>query len=183
MTIHFRAEEAVKPIREENPRVDIQVVQLDLTSEASIRAAAAKIISFGHLIDVLINNAAPIVRDEKQAFTENQFEIQIGGSYFGHFLFTSLLFPRLLPTAGPEENRKPRVINVTSIAAFFNAPMRWDDIHFTKRPEDYDRYAAYNQSKTALGLFSVALAERFGKAGLLSFSADPGSMLPHLHGT
>jgi NAD(P)-dependent dehydrogenase (short-subunit alcohol dehydrogenase family) len=40
--------------------------------------------------------------------------------------------------------------------------------------EDYDKWAAYAQSKTANILFSVALAERLGSKGVFSFSTEVG---------
>lgn len=54
--------------------------------------------------------------------------------------------------------------------------MRVDDIHYTSRPGEYNKYAVYGQTKAANALFSVGLAERYGEAGVLSYSVHPGVM-------
>jgi NAD(P)-dependent dehydrogenase (short-subunit alcohol dehydrogenase family) len=56
-------------------------------------------------------------------------------------------------------------------------PMRWSDLHLR---EDYDRWVAYGQSKTANVLFSVHL-DALGRAdGIRGFSVDPGYILTPL---
>lgn len=119
---------------------------------------------------VLINNAA--VGSETLTRTKEGFETQIGVNHFGHFLFTSLLFPAILEAKS--DTWKPRIINLSSAAALFGSETRFDDIHYTARPDDYNKYTVYGQTKTANALFSVGLADRYGDAGILSYSVHPG---------
>ncbi|KAF8312649.1 NAD(P)-binding protein [Clavulina sp. PMI_390] len=168
-----RAEESIAATRQTHPTADIRVVKLDLTSGKSIRAAAAEIIAFKVPIHVLINNAI-VKMAETITLTEAGFESQIGGNYFGHFLFTSLLFPtiRASQITGTEADWRPRVINMTSAAAFWGGEIRWDDLHFKNKPEDYDKYLGYNHSKTATALFTVGLVNHYPE--ILSYSVHPG---------
>ncbi|KAF8309513.1 NAD(P)-binding protein [Clavulina sp. PMI_390] len=169
-----RAEEAVAEIQKAYPETDIRVVALDLTDGASIRAAGDEIVGFGIPIHVLINNAAS-GQPKTLTRTKENFEIQIGAAHFGHFLFTSLLFPALLSSR--TDSWKPRVVGVTSLAAFHGSGMRWDDINYEKRPEEWHTHSSYGQSKTAVGLFAVGLAKKYGNEGVLAFSAHPGACL------
>lgn len=73
----------------------------------------------------MVNQSLEIVR------TPEGFESQIGGNHFGTFLLVSLLLPRLRQ-AGPGA----RVVAVSSKSAWM-ASIRWDDINFTLRPEEY----------------------------------------------
>jgi NAD(P)-dependent dehydrogenase (short-subunit alcohol dehydrogenase family) len=40
--------------------------------------------------------------------------------------------------------------------------------------EEYNKFAAYAQSKTADILFAAALARRYGDRGIIALSAEPG---------
>lgn len=104
--------------------------------------------------------------------TKDGFENQIGGDHFGHFLLTSLIFPTIKKAA--DEGEKPRIVNLTSLAATFGGVSRFEDINYKLKPEEYHKYKAYTQSKTANHLFTVELAKRYKDAGILAFSAHPG---------
>lgn len=150
---------------------ELRYVELDLTSGASIRKAAEEIKSFGLPIHVLINNAG-LGQALELTRTAEGFESQIGGNHYGHYLFTSLLFPSLL--SPKTESFRPRIINLSSLAIIWANGLRADDINFEKRPEEYTVHAAYAQSKTANIYFSKSLAEKYGKEGVLSYSVHPG---------
>ncbi|KAF8312651.1 NAD(P)-binding protein [Clavulina sp. PMI_390] len=171
-----RAEESIAATRKAHPRADIRIVEVDLTSGKSIRAAAAKINGFQLPIHVLLNNAVMIM-PETLTHTEDGFEHQIGGNYFGHFLFTSLLFPAILASRVTDDTTQspewtPRIVNLTSGSAFWGGEIRWDDMHFKNKPEEYNRYLGYNQSKTGTALFTVGLVKRYPE--ILAFSVHPG---------
>lgn len=123
----------------------------------SVRKAAAEIEALGNL-DVLINNAATV--EYVYSTTEDGLEKQLGVNYAGPWLLTNLLIPSLLKTP------KPRVVNVSS-GGHITSDIRWDDPTFGDG-KTYDMHTAYGQSKTAVNLFAVALAERYGKDGLVA---------------
>lgn len=122
------------------------------------------------ILQVLINNA--IVGQTPGATTEEGFEMQFGGNHIGHFLFTNLIISRLILATTP--SFPSRIVNISSEAHTWNGAIRFDDPHFKVRPEEYTRYVAYSQSKTANILFSVELARRLADKNVLVFSLHPG---------
>jgi NAD(P)-dependent dehydrogenase (short-subunit alcohol dehydrogenase family) len=69
-----------------------------------------------------------------------------------------------------------RVVSVSS-GAHGITPIRWDDVHFE---QDYGRWEAYGQSKTANVLFAVELDRLAASAGIRAFALHPGSILTPL---
>lgn len=126
-------------------------------------------------LQAIINNAA-VAQLEKLTPTKEGFEGQFGANHLGHFLFTSLLFPSIL--AARDENWKPRIVSLTSLAATFpGGEPRFDDLHYKLRPEEYNKYRAYSHAKTANTLFALELAKRYESAGILAFAVHPGGKL------
>jgi NAD(P)-dependent dehydrogenase (short-subunit alcohol dehydrogenase family) len=142
-------------------------LELDLSSQASVRTAAAQLLRLTPVVDVLVNNAGVMMLQE-YATTPEGIEMHLAINHVGHFLFTNLIMAALLRSAAP------RVINVTS-AAYFGSPIRFHDLHFGYGKE-YEPFLAYAQSKTANLLFSLGLARKLGGNGLLSFGVDPGGV-------
>jgi NAD(P)-dependent dehydrogenase (short-subunit alcohol dehydrogenase family) len=149
---------------------DPEVVSLDLTDLASVRAAAAEVAERVDHLDVLVNNAG--VMALPHARTADGFELQLGTNHLGHFALTGLLLPTLL--AAPQG----RVVTTTS-GTHRNGRMRWDDLHGTHR---YGRWRAYAQSKLANLLFTFELDRqaRAAEVALASVAAHPGYAATHL---
>ncbi|KAH8691147.1 short-chain dehydrogenase [Talaromyces proteolyticus] len=146
----------------------IKLLVLDLSSQESIRQAAAEVNSYPDPITHLVNSAG--VMASPYATTADGIELQFGTNHIGHFLFTNLVLPRVLSSAGTL-----RVVNVSS-AGHKRGPVRFDDIGFNNG-QDYDKWAAYGQSKTANMLFSVSLAQKLSDKGVEAFSLYPGRIL------
>lgn len=89
-----------------------------------------------------------------------------------HFLLTNLLMPRLL-AAG-----HARVVNVSS-SGHRMGEMRFDYYNFANG-ENYNKWYAYGQSKTAVILLTVALAKRLEGKGEKTFSLHPGGIMTNL---
>ena len=64
-----------------------------------------------------------------RALTADGFESQWGVNYLAHFYLTHLLWPRLV--ASGAEDRKARVVSVSSIAHNFGEWMDLDDLAAT----------------------------------------------------
>jgi NAD(P)-dependent dehydrogenase (short-subunit alcohol dehydrogenase family) len=151
-----------------HPEITIKSLALDLTSLAQVRQAAETVNGWTDIpqIDVLVNNAG--IMAVPYHLTEDGFESQLQTNHLGHFLFTNLIMNKILAS------QVPRVILVSSMA-HRQGVFRWADYNFSNG-DRYDRWAAYAQSKTAVSLTSLALAEKLGSKGLLSFSLCPGSI-------
>jgi len=99
--------------------------------------------------------------------TIDGIESQFAVNYLSHFLLTNLLMPAILK-AGPGA----RIVNVSSYA-FGLGGVRFEDPGF-EGGKVYNPWEAYGQSKSALVLFSHALATKLRPHGGFAFSLHPG---------
>ncbi|RFU24733.1 hypothetical protein B7463_g11605, partial [Scytalidium lignicola] len=165
------AEKTAKDIAIVAPSVRTRVVEIDLASIDSVRRGANKINLLDEHIDVLVNNAGIMAPPFSK--TTDDIERQFGTNQIGHFLLTNLLLPNMLARKVPF-----RVVNVSS-GGYRYSPVRFEDWSFDN-DKAYNRWIAYGQSKSANLLFSVALAHKFGKQGLVSVSLHPGVIMTNL---
>jgi NAD(P)-dependent dehydrogenase (short-subunit alcohol dehydrogenase family) len=147
------------------PGARLDVVELDLASQASVKAAAATILERHPVVDVLVNNAGLMALPERR--TEDGYEVQFGVNHLGHWTLTALLLPALL--AAPSA----RVVTVTSTAHHMGRPVDPDNPHLHGR---YEPWRAYGQSKLANYHFGLGLQREFERAGVRARSliAHPG---------
>lgn len=125
----------------------------------------------------MINNAAAKIGD--YVTTKEGFESQFGINHLAHFLFTMLIFPRIL-TARSDTSSPPRVVVVASAAhQVFGDGIHFDDLSFGDG-KTYNNYEAYGQSKTANFLFARELDRRVASKGVLVFTLQPGGMLQRM---
>jgi NAD(P)-dependent dehydrogenase (short-subunit alcohol dehydrogenase family) len=164
-----RVAAAAATIRERVPDAQLEQGALDLTSLASVRAFADWYAGGHDRLHLLINNAGVMYTPFEH--TAEGFEMQFGTNHVGHFLLTCLLVPQLL--ADPPS----RVVNLSS-GGHMGSDIVWDDVNFERR--DYDKFAAYGQSKTANILFSVELDRRLGDRGVHAYAVHPGMIATEL---
>jgi NAD(P)-dependent dehydrogenase (short-subunit alcohol dehydrogenase family) len=148
-----KGEAAVAAIRAETPDADVQLLDLDLSSLASVAALGEKMRADGRPVGVLVNNAGVMTPPGRQA-TADGFELQFGTNHLGHAALVAALFPLL--RAG-----RARVTWQVSIAAR-RGTIQWDDLGWER---SYDGMKAYAQSKIAMGLFGLELDRRSRAAG------------------
>lgn len=160
-----KAEAAVQQIRAETPAADLELVDLDLGSLASVRDAADRILAANERVDILINNAGLMAMPERT--TADGFEMQLGVNHLGHWALTSHLMPALL--AAPAA----RVVSVTSTAHHMGRPLDPRNPHLHG---NYSPWRAYGQSKLANYHFGLGLQREFERAGVAAASllAHPG---------
>ncbi len=160
-----RGDAAVDQIRERGSSDEVEVVDLDLASLASVRAAAADVLARAPRLDVLVNNAGAVIGTRRE--TADGFEMTIGVNHLGPFLLTHLLAPALV--AAPAA----RVVTVASLA-HRQGELDLDDLMFERRP--YQSMLAYGTSKLANVLFARELARQLAPAGVTSTSLHPGTV-------
>ena len=160
-----KGEHAAARITDANPAAKVTLQQLDLTSLASVRAAADAIKAAHPRIDLLINNAGVMMTPK--GTTKDGFELQFGTNHLGHFALTGLLLDHLLPVDGS------RVVTISSLGHRLRATIDFDDLRVGP---DYDRAAAYGRSKLANLLFTYELQRRLADkaAPTIAVAAHPG---------
>ncbi|KAK2008696.1 short chain dehydrogenase [Colletotrichum eremochloae] len=173
-----KAQQAIDSIRntdKPDPHSDapIHVIELQLDSLASVRAAATSFYSQSDKLNVLILNAG--VLGTPQGKTEDGFETHFATNHLGHFLFFQLLKPALLKSSTPEF--QSRVISISSMA-HHRGNVCLEDINFEKEP--YEPWLAYGRSKTANILFANEVERRYGAKGLHALSIHPGLIFTNL---
>jgi NAD(P)-dependent dehydrogenase (short-subunit alcohol dehydrogenase family) len=147
-----KAERAIASIRRHVPGAELDFVQLDLSSLASIADAAAALRAFGPL-DVLVENAGLTTPSARRQTTEDGIELVVGSNAFGHFALTAQLWPTLSPTA--------RVVGLGSMSTRMTK-LDPSDLLSERR---YSAFRAYAFSKHAVHGFIFELDRRIRAAG------------------
>jgi NAD(P)-dependent dehydrogenase (short-subunit alcohol dehydrogenase family) len=156
-------------IRAEVPGARASTVELDLTSLASVRAAATAIGDVAPAIHVLMNNAGVMFTPFGR--TLDGFEMQIGTNHFGHFELTRLLVPRLAAAGGA------RIVTLSS-GGHVLGDVDFDDPNWESR--EYDKFAAYGASKTANILHAIEADRRLRGLGIRAYAVHPGTVATSL---
>lgn len=148
------------------PGANLSIIQLDLSSLASVREFAAAFRAAHDSLDLLILNAG--IMAPPYATTVDGFESQIGANYLGHFLLTSLLID-MMPDASSS-----RIVALSSNSHKMGRQrIVFEDLHWQQA---YSATDAYSQSKLACLMFGNALARRLKESGssIVAASAHPG---------
>ena len=191
-----KLEEVASQISSSHPDVNVKLVSLDLSSQESVRRAAAEISNAVDKLDILVNNAGVVVPSRQ--WTPEKIELQFGTNHVGPFLLTNLLLPPLLAGARAPRRRpgSTRIVNVSSHGHRLS-PIRFHDWNFEglaipleEEPfaprasafgratdDGYPGMIAYGQSKTANILFTVYLREALRSHGIASYCLHPGGEL------
>lgn len=155
----------------------LELLEMDLNSLASVRTAATTYLSKHKQLHILILNAGVYIRPTlarlivlgiggvSQAKTKDGFESHFGVNHLSHFLLFSLLRPTLLATPSP------RVIIVSSLIHRFS-PTLLSDPNFESTP--YDPAIAYASSKTANIWFANHLSRLYPQ--ITAISLHPGGI-------
>ena len=145
----------------------LEVVELDLASLKSVRAAADKLAADGRLFDVIIANAG--VMATPLGKTEDGFETQFGTNHLGHFVFVNRI-AKLIKKGG-------RLVNLSS-AGHRYSNVDLNDPNFETTP--YEPFVAYGRSKTANILFAVEFDRRHRDRGVRATAVHPGGIATEL---
>ncbi|BAH40018.1 MAG TPA: KR domain-containing protein [Gemmatimonas aurantiaca] len=145
----------------------LTLIELDLASLASIRAATDALHVQGDRFDVVIANAG--VMASPFGHTIDGFETQFGTNHLGHFLFVNRI-ASLIKDGG-------RFISVASSGhRYSNVDL--DDPHFERTA--YEPFLAYGRSKTANILFAVEFDRRHRARGVRAAALHPGGIKTEL---
>ena len=145
----------------------IELVEADLASLASVRAAADRLNDDGRQLDLVIANAGVMATPFGK--TADGFETQFGTNHLGHFVLINRIAP-LIRDGG-------RVVSLASSGHRFS-DIDLDDPNFERTP--YEPFAAYGRSKTANVLFAVEFDRRHKHRGVRATAVHPGGIQTEL---
>ncbi|KAF2844068.1 NAD(P)-binding protein [Plenodomus tracheiphilus IPT5] len=166
-----KAEAAMKEIQITVPKANIKFLQIDISSFASIKKAAALVIEQFDRLDILLNNAGFVAAST--GLTEDGYELHFGTNHMGPALLTRLLLP-LLDKTSKLPDSDVRVVQLASEARQI-APKGGILFDQLKTPcEKIAGRALYGQSKLANIYFIKALATRY--SSIKCVSLHPGAV-------
>jgi NAD(P)-dependent dehydrogenase (short-subunit alcohol dehydrogenase family) len=128
----------------------LEPVQLDVTSEPDIAAAAERV---GSRLDALVNNAGIAVNGPIEVVPVDDWRRQFEVNLIGQVAITRAVLPALL-------NAKGRVVNISSISGRVALPL----------------LGPYTASKFALEAMTDSLRREVGTHGVHVVSVEPGSI-------
>jgi NAD(P)-dependent dehydrogenase (short-subunit alcohol dehydrogenase family) len=154
-------------------RSSLELVDLDLSDLASVRAAAGRVMDQHARLDLLVNNAGVMGTPYRQ--TADGFELQMATNHLGHFALTGLLLDRLVTT------ERSRIVTVSSHMHRLGR-VRPDDVAGAKARNPW---IVYSTSKLANLLFVAELSRRLEAGGFrtMALAAHPGWTRSNLAGS
>ena len=159
-----RGRDAAQSIKADNARAQVELLSLDLSRLASVRAFSDSVKERYDHLDILINNAGVMMMPKGK--TSDGFETHFGTNYLGHFALTGHLFGLL------ESTPNSRIVQVSSIAHKGGKI----DFYNLNAEKNYNKAKAYTQSKLACLMFAYELQRRITRSGAqtTSIAAHPG---------
>jgi NAD(P)-dependent dehydrogenase (short-subunit alcohol dehydrogenase family) len=142
----------------EGEKLDLEVIELDVSVPASVESAIERIEAAGRKIDVLVNNAGHMSIGIAEAFTEDQVRQQFEVNFFGPVRLCRAILPQM------KQRGSGLIVHVSSIVGRVLFP----------------GCAFYCASKFALEAFAEVLHYELSGLGIDSVLVEPGPFPTHL---
>ncbi|MHA6204685.1 SDR family NAD(P)-dependent oxidoreductase [Dyella soli] len=136
---------------EGEPQSGLDVLNLDITSAASVEACVGELLRREGHLDVLINNAGYDLFGAVLETQWHEFMDQLDTNFLGAARMVQAVLPHML------ERRSGRIINISSIGGEVGLPMN----------------AAYSASKFALEGYTESLRQELMPLGLYACTVSP----------
>jgi NAD(P)-dependent dehydrogenase (short-subunit alcohol dehydrogenase family) len=156
-----RGKRVAEELSDDTANPSVEAVQVDVSSQAGLRAFAADFTKRFDKLHVLVNDAG--VTDVTRKTTAEGIELVWATNVLGYFL-TMTLFEPLLGASAPS-----RVVNVASVEA---RGLDVEDVELKRR--GYSARLAYAQSKQADRMLTWAFARRTRGSGVTANAMHPG---------
>lgn len=164
LLIHGRSEEKLEKVKKEllkiNKNLEIKTFLADLSILKRTKNLAAEILNSEEKIDVIINNAGVFVVNQTQ--TPDGLDVRFAVNTISPYILTKALLPIL--------SDKGRIINLSSAA------QTSVDFGAMKTGKKLSHDSAYAQSKLAIAMWGMELAEDLGEKAVV-ISVNPKSFL------
>jgi len=162
-----KGQAALDEIRTRSGSADVDVMDLDLASFASVREFASRYADAHASIDVLVNNAGLMLTSFRQTVDGNEMTFQV--NHLGPFLLTNLLRDPLV-AAGDA-----RVVNVSSDAHKQGGKtLDFDALQSPGGVNARNSMNVYGRTKLENILFTRELARRWAADGVTTNAVHPG---------
>lgn len=148
---------------QETGNASLEILPIDLASLSSVASFAEKLLQRGEAITLLMNNAGTM--ETKRTLTEDGLERTVSVNYVAPYLLTR----KLLSLMGEGS----RIVNMVS-CTYAIGKLDFPDFFLRGKKGAFWRIPIYSNTKLALLLFTLALAERIKKKGIIANAADPG---------
>ena len=160
-----KAEAATEQVRKDAAANggSFELLEVDLGSLQSVRAAADKLVAKGEPFDVVIANAGVMATPFGK--TVDGFETQFGTNHLGHFVLVNRIAP-LIRKGG-------RLVNLSSAGHRFSN-VNLDDPNFERT--EYEPWAGSGRSKTANLRCAVEFDKRQRGRGVRAAAVHPGGI-------
>ena len=158
-----RGAEAKARIEEETGATDVRVETCDISSLASVRELAARILERDDPVHVLIHNAGVLPPERRE--TADGIELTFATNVLGPYLLTELLLDRLRASA------PARVLFVTS-GGMYTQRLAVDDLQSREGP--FSGPAVYSRTKRAEMAICEEWADALRGSGIVVHAMHPG---------
>lgn len=160
-----KTQHAINLIKQDYPKAECSILQLDLTDPVSIERACNHMYDHADSLDILINNAG--ISANPDSFTEDGLDLTFATNHLGPYALTARLLPLILATPAA------RIVTQSSLThrLFFSPP---DFMQFCHRYQPQQH--GYAKSKLANLLFAYHIDSQLLQEGYSqrSLAAHPG---------
>jgi NAD(P)-dependent dehydrogenase (short-subunit alcohol dehydrogenase family) len=134
-------------------RLPLQVIQLDVNDDVTVKNAINKIVKDGKRIDVLVNNAGYGLFGALEELSIEEIKAQFETNFFGVVRVTQAVLPTMR-----NQNGGGTIVNISSVGGQVSVPI----------------LSAYNSTKFALEGLSESLSHELGPFGIKVIIIEPG---------
>jgi NAD(P)-dependent dehydrogenase (short-subunit alcohol dehydrogenase family) len=171
LILHGRSPERLGHLQDEliSLPAEVATVKADLSAIAQVHRLADDIAALTDQLTVLVNNAGVGGADadgRTQRLTADGNELRFAVNHLAAFCLSQRLLPLL------ERGAPARIVNVASIG---QTPIDFDDLTLE---HGFDVQRAYGQSKLAMIITGMSLAERLDPARVTVNSLHPATYMP-----
>lgn len=157
-----KGQEALDKIFAATQNDQLELLTVDLSSQASIRETGQKILDKHPVIDTLVNNAGTWISEF--SLTEDGVETMFAVNHLAYVLMSHVLYPAI------RKAEDGRIVCVAS-DSHFQFKVNYEDLNLTNK---YHGLRAYAQSKGANVMFVSELDKRKPDGNVSSYAIQPG---------